>query len=421
FADFGADVIKIEPYEGEQGRNLPPFVSALTPDPSPAERERGAQANHEPQLIGRTDWTSDQADAQSHSRLPSPAPAGEGSGVRAGLLSAFFLYLNTSKRSVVLDVTSPKGAEAFRRLVRDADIVVESFAAGTLERLGLGFSELETLRPGIILTSITPFGQTGPWRDAPINDLVAGALSGWASINGRPDREPLKPSGYQASFQAGIAAYVATMNAVVHRDRTGEGQHVDVSILEPSVASFAPALTTAQYRGEPPRQQAGNFQRGPVPAADGYFSLTLSRAHFWRDAMVELGLPELGHDERFYETSYRQAHAGELAPLIESRIAARGKRELFEALGTLRVVGGMVLTTEELFDDPHVRDRDFLVSLEHPEVGTLEYPGAPFKMSLTPAVSSGAAPRLGEHTEAVLGEAGLKPDEIESLRTAGVA
>jgi crotonobetainyl-CoA:carnitine CoA-transferase CaiB-like acyl-CoA transferase len=408
FADFGADVIKLEPREGEAGRNLPPFVSALTPDPSPN--------------AGRGEPNS----TEDYQFSPSPSIGRGGRGVRAdgegtGPLSAFFLYLNTSKRSVVLDVMTPEGSDVFRRLVRDADVVVESFPPGTMERLGLGLSELEALRPGIILTSITPFGQTGPWRDAPINDLVASALSGWASVNGRPDREPLKPTGYQASFQAGIAAYLATMSAVVHRDRTGEGQHVDISILEPSVASFAPALTTTQYRGEPPKQQAGSFQRGPVPAADGYFSLTLSRAHFWRDAMVELGLPELGHDERFHEASYRQAHAGEFAPLIESRIAARGKRELFEALGTLRVVGGMVLTTEELFEDPHVRARDFLVPLEHPEADSLEYPGAPFKMSLTPWSPSGAAPRLGEHTEAVLREAGLSVEEIERLQTAGVA
>jgi crotonobetainyl-CoA:carnitine CoA-transferase CaiB-like acyl-CoA transferase len=354
--DFGADVIKLEPPEGEAGRRLQP--------------------------------------------------------------PAFFLYLNTSKRSVALDLTTEAGADAFRQLVTSAGIVVESFAPGTLEALGMGFAELERLRPGLILTSVTPFGGTGPWRDRPINDLVAGALSGWASINGRPDREPLKPSGYQASFQAGIAAYLATMNAAVHHDRTGEGQQVDVSILDPSVASFAPALTGVQYRGESQGRQAASFARGPVPAADGYFSLTLSRAHFWRDAMIELGLPDLAHDQRFYEASYRQAHQTEVAPRIEERIAARGKRQLFDALGTLRVVGGMVLTTEELFEDPHVRDRGFFEPLDHPEAGELEYPGAPFKMSLTPWQMSRPAPRLGEHTAEVLAEAGLTPEEIEQLQAA---
>jgi crotonobetainyl-CoA:carnitine CoA-transferase CaiB-like acyl-CoA transferase len=367
-ADFGADVIKVEPPGGEAGRDLPPFID------------------------------------------DQPGPE----------RSAFFLYLNTSKRGVTLDITAPAGADVLRRLVQKADVVVESFAPGTLDRLGLGFDELERLRPGIILTSITPFGQTGPWRDRPINDLVAGALSGWASVNGWPDRAPLKPSGYQASFQAGLAAFLATMNAVVHRDRTGEGQHADVSILEPSVATFAPALLQAQYHSEPLGRRRGDFQRGPVPTRDGYFSLTLSRAHFWRDAMVELGLPEIGHDERFYEASYRQEHHQEVAPLVEAKLAERGKRELFEALGTLRVVGGMVLTTEELFADPHVRARGYLVPLAHPDAGTLDYPGAPFKMSRTPWSPSRPAPRLGEHTDEVLRGAGLPAEEIARLRAEGV-
>ncbi|MGH2588975.1 MAG: CaiB/BaiF CoA transferase family protein, partial [Dehalococcoidia bacterium] len=244
-------------------------------------------------------------------------PPGGEAGRRLAPLGAFFLYLNTSKRGITLDITTTTGAAIFRRLVREVDVIVESFPPGFLDALSLGFEALESARPGIILTSVTPFGQTGPWRDLPANELVAYACSGWASVNGWPDREPLKGSGYQASFQAGLAAFNATMAAVVHRDRHAQGQHVDISILEPSVATFAPALLTAQYRGEPQTRQRGDFQRGPVPAADGYFSLTLSRAHFWRDAMNELGLPELAHDERWYEASYRQEHHGDVADLVQ--------------------------------------------------------------------------------------------------------
>jgi len=358
-ADFGADVIKVEPPGGEVGRRLAP-------------------------------------------------------------LDAFFLYLNTSKRGITLDITTATGTAIFRRLVREVDVIVESFPPGFLDSLDLGFEALESLRPGIIVTSITPFGQTGPWRDLPPNDLVAYACSGWASVNGWPDREPLKGSGYQASFQAGLAAFNATMAAVVHRDRHTQGQHVDVSILEPSVATFAPALLTAQYRGEPQTRQRGDFQRGPVPAADGYFSLTLSRAHFWRDAMNELGLPELAHDRRWYEASYRQDHHGEVAEVVQSRIATRSKRELFDALGALRVVGGMVLTAEELFADPHVRDRAFFTTVEHPDSGPLAYPGMPFRMSATPGATHRPAPLLGEHTAQVLAQLGVIGEDLARLRVAGV-
>ena len=367
-ADFGADVVKVEPPGGEAGRRLAPMVENRSHDPD----------------------------------------------------SAFFLFLNTNKRGITLDVGTATGASLFRRLVRGVDIVVESFPPGTLDALGLGFKALEAQRPGIILTSITPFGQYGPWRDLPGNDLIAYACSGWASVNGRPGHAPLKGSGYQASFQAGIAAFDATMAAVVARDRQGIGQHVDVSILEPMVASFAPGLLAAQYRGEAPTQHEGDFSRGPVPTSDGYFSLTLSRGHFWRDAMNELGLPDLAHDERFYEASYRQAHHQDVAPLVEARLAARGKRELFDRLSSLRVVGGMVLTADELFEDSHVLTRGFFVEQHHPQAGTLTIPGAPFRMSASPWALTRPAPRLGEHTPEVLGTAGVSPAGLARLRATGV-
>ncbi len=349
-ADFGASVVKVEPPGGEPGRSLPPLIDG----------QNGSDA------------------------------------------SAFFLYLNGNKRGITLDVTTAAGIDALRRLLPKADVLVESFAPGTLDELGLDYAELETISPGIIVTSVTPFGQTGPWRDRQIDELVAYACSGWASINGWPDREPLKGNGYQASMQAGIMAFIATMNAVVYRDRTGLGQHIDISILEPLVATFAPTLLAAQYQGAVPGRHGPGFTRGPVPTRDGYFALTLSRAHFWRDAMNALGLPELANDQRFYTTTSRREHAAEVAAQIEGRIATWGKRDLFETMGTLRVVGGMVLTTEELVDDPHVRARDALVEADHPVAGRLTYPGAPFKMSQTPWSLNRAAPRLGEHTVDVL-------------------
>ena len=378
--DFGADVIKIEPPAGEAGRRLPPLF-----------------------------WPDADGDGAGAS---SPAPPS------ALPLSAFFLYLNSNKRGITLDVTTASGAAILRRLVKDADVVVETFPPGTMEVHALGFDALEELRPGIILTSVTPFGQTGPWRDLPINELIAYACSGWASNTGRPHREPLKGSGYNASFQTGVAAFDATLAALVHRDRAGVGQHVDVSILEPSVASFAPAILGAQYRGEPGQRQHGTFQRGPVPAADGHFSLTLSREHFWRDAMNELGLPQFAEDPRYFQG--RQESAAEIAPQVEAKIAERPKRALFEALGRLRVVGGMVLTTEELFADPHVRAREFFVKLAHPQAGTLAYPGAPFKMSKTPWERRRPAPLLPQHTAEILAGVGIDRDGLEVLRVAGV-
>jgi crotonobetainyl-CoA:carnitine CoA-transferase CaiB-like acyl-CoA transferase len=372
-ADFGADVIKVEPPGGERGRRLAPFFPDDTGQPPP--------------------WTE---------------------------RSAFFAYLNANKRGLTLDLATSSGRALLRRLVRTADIVVESAPPGEPAARGLGYTDLERLRPGVIVTSVTPFGQQGPAAGQPADDLTLYARSGWASVNGRDDGPPLKGSGYQASFQAGLAAFDATLGAVLGRDRFGTGQHVDVAMLDPVVASFAPALLAAQYRGEPPARKRGDFSSGPVPTRDGHFALTLSRAHFWRDAMNELGLHDLAEDARFYETSYRQAHSAEVAPRVEAAIAARGTRELFDALGTLRVVGGMVLTTADLFDDPQVAARAALVEQEGPDGHPFRRPGAPFLMSATPWQQRHPAPRLGEHTAELLAEVGVTATGLARLRAARV-
>ncbi len=364
-ADFGADVIKVEPPAGEPGRSLPP-------------RKEGA------------------------------------AGPEA---SIFFAYLNSNKRGMTLDIESKAGQSLLRALVRGADVVVEGFRPGYLDSLGLGYDRLESARPGLVMTSITPFGQTGPWSEREGNDLTIYALSGWASINGLPDMPPLKGSGCQASYVGALAGFLGTLSALVYRDRHGVGQQVDVSVLEALTELFGPRLLQAQHAGQEPIREKADFMKGPVEAKDGYFSLTLSRAHFWRDAMNELGLPELAEGELFWD---RARHRAELSTLIEPKIRERGMHELFDKLSTLRVVSGMVLTTEDLYSDPHIRDRGFFSEIEQPALGSVEMPGAPFKMTETPWELRRPAPRLGEHTDEVLKEMlSLSEEEIAALRKDG--
>ncbi len=366
--DFGADVIKVEPPGGDPGRDLPPFVD----DVSGPER------------------------------------------------SGFFAYLNSNKRGVTLNLGSTRGQALLRALARHADIVVESFAPGYLDERRAGFDLLEAAKPGIIVTSITPFGQTGPWAGREGNDLTAYALSGWASINGVAGKAPLKGSGYQASFLGGIAGFFGTLSALIYRERNGVGQQVDVSVLEALTEIFGPRFLGAQHAGEGTgdgRREKLDFMSGPVECKDGHFSLTLSRAHFWRDAMNTLGLRELAQSEQFFD---RVRQRDELSALIEPKIAEWDKQDLFGTLSALRVVSGMVLTTEELFANPHVRDRGFFVAADQPGLGGVEMPGAPFKMGATPWALRRPAPRLGEHTEEVLAEAlGLSAGDVEDLRRDG--
>lgn len=361
-ADFGADVIKVEPPDGEPGRSPTPLF-----------------------------------DDES---------------------SAFFAWLNLNKRGITLNLETTAGQAMLRALARQADVVIESFRPGYLDARRVGFDLLEAAKPGIILTSITPFGQNGPWRDRPGNDLTAYAHSGWAWINGIAGREPLKGSGHQASFVAAVDAFLATLAALIYRDRHGVGQHVDVSVLEALTEMFGPRFLGVQHAGgADTMREGGTFFDGPVECRDGHFSLTLSRAYFWRDAMTELGLPELATDDLFWS---RRGHRDDLAAKVQPKIAQRGKYELFEKLSTLRVVSGMVLTTEELLANPHVEARGFFFEQEVPGHGSVKLPGAPFKMSATPAEYRRPAPALGEHTREVLQELlGLEEADIEALVRTG--
>ncbi len=367
--DFGADVIKVEPPGGETGRNLEPLSDKVT----------GPER------------------------------------------SAFFAYLNFNKRGIELNLETPRGRELLLDLVRQADVVVESFAPGYLEGFGLGFDALEAVKPGLVMTSITPYGQTGPWRDRPGNDLTAFAASGWAVANRTGNSPPLKSSGHQACFVAAENAFFGTISALYYRDRHGVGQQVDVSILETLTEYFSPRFLEVQHSDVVgrPRLDKPDFFSGPVPCQDGYFAMTISREHFWRDAMNVLGLPDLADAENYWS---RLDHREELIARVDPAIAQWQKQDLFEALSLMRVVGGMVLNTEEVYANEHLRDREYFVEIDDPDLGKFEVPGAPFKMEATPWSMRRRSPRLGEHTDEVLRELlQLNDGAIAALHQEGVA
>jgi len=235
-ADFGADVVMVEPPAGHRSRSI------------------GARAD-------------------------------EGTSVLAQ-------HLLANKRSIAADINNAADVEDLAGLARAADVVVSSASPTELEHTGLAYNLLG--EPSLIMLHVTPHGVTGSRSNVPGNDLSVAALSGWASINGQADREPLKPSGWQASYFAGTAAFAAGLAALHHRDRyPGEGQEVDVAELDVMVAAFAPALLRGQYQDVLRRRAETDMTNGPVPVADGHFSLTISRAHFWRDAMNLLDFPTL--------------------------------------------------------------------------------------------------------------------------------
>ncbi len=363
-AGFGARVTKVEPLSGDPGRHLPPLAS-------------------------------------------------DGTG---GEYSPLFLYLNTGKESIALHAASQAGAAVVHRLAASADVIVTS-----PETASLSLDQLREAAPHAVIASVSGFGNSGPDAGRRSNDLIAYARSGWASLTGEPGREPLKGPGHQASFQAGISLVLTILGGQLQRQRDGAGPMADVAILDALAAIGAPALVQSQFNGHDNTRRHAGFPVGPAPAADGYFVLTTSRAHFWRDAMNELGLPELAEDPRFANPAARQDLYHEVAPIVESRMAQREKAELFHRLGILRVPGGMVVEVDELFDDPQLDARGFF---ETPlattgEPPAIAMPGPPFIMSETSWELREAAPSLGEHTDAILAVAGYSAGEIAALRESG--
>jgi crotonobetainyl-CoA:carnitine CoA-transferase CaiB-like acyl-CoA transferase len=366
FADFGADVIAVEPPGGSPLRSLGPFAE-------------------------------------------------DGTSVIAS-------YVLANKRSIMLDAEHAQGRRALSAMLRQSDIVVESGTPGTLDRWGVGLEQRDQLWPKQILVSITPHGQTGGREQLPGNDLTAYAYSGWASVNGLADHAPLKGSGYTGSYLAGIAAYAGAVTALCYADdHPGEGQHVDVAEADAAGIVFAPALLATLHAGAVPgRKPVMDLTTGPVQVRDGYFALTLSRAHFWRDAMNVLGLEELSADRRFDSGWYRAQHKEDFVPLVESRMAQRDKMELFDSLGALRVVAGPVLDTAELSENEHLRARGNLVRPTGTDESP-EFPGAPFRMSETPWALERGAPRAGQDSARVLREAADYTDDwIGALAEQGV-
>ena len=328
-------------------------------------------------------------------------------------------YVQANKRSVAIDIERDDGREVLADLAAAADVVVESTVPGTLAEWGLAFDALEARRPRIVLVSITPHGQDGRRARFPGNDLTAYALSGWASVNGLADREPLKGSGFNASYVAGTAAYGATLTALCHRELHGVGQQIDLAEVEALGEIFGRSMLRAQYEDAIPRRNAemtlvGSF---PVPVKDGHISLGLGGGYRFRDALNVLGLAELADDEQMQNPSYRAGHQERFVPQIMEALTEREKLDLFDGFSAVRVGSGPVLTMEELASDRHLRDRGFYVQPEDNTDGP-QFPGAPFKLSETPWALHHSAPAVGEHTAAVLADfAAYGSEQLAALAT----
>ncbi len=368
--DLGAEVIKVErPVEGDRSRLRGPF-----PDDTPhAER------------------------------------------------SALFLYLNTSKRSVTLDLASEQGPAIFRRLAADVDIVVEDRPPGEFAELGLDYDALAKDNPGLIVTSITPFGQTGPNRANKSEHVnlyhSAGHASPFTPPSQQQSRAASKAGGYLGEYDAGLVAAVGTLAAVLGREWSGTGQHVDVSKQEAMMS--LERVTIGRYANEPD-PFSGRGPGGLINAKDGYLIVNTLEPRQWEGLLDTMGRPEWGKADWCREPAQRMERMAEIQQHIAEWAGTRTRDEIYHAAQSHGTPAGPVRNVEEVMAWNQSREREFFRELIHPEVGAVEYPTGPCRFSSLDWVGS-AAPLLGQHNATVFGDAlGYSRDELARLAEQGV-
>jgi crotonobetainyl-CoA:carnitine CoA-transferase CaiB-like acyl-CoA transferase len=343
--------------------------------------------------------------------------------------SGLFLHLNTNKQSVTMNLKHPRGQELVRALVQQADVVVENFAPRVLSSLGLSYVDLERLNPRLVMTSISNFGQTGPYRDWHAQDMVIYAMGGAMNITGLPDRTPLRLALNLMAYQGGNVAATATMTGVFGVHRLGSGQHIDVSLCEVHAGSIdrrTTGLLGYQYTGEAgyrePAVGIGVYPIGIYPCQDGYIH-TLIFPQAWERLLAAMEMPELRHDARFADplARLRAENRPAFMAIFEAWLAHHTRYEAMAKAQAHRVPLTAVNPPSTVLQDPHFRARGAFVDVHHPVAGTLPHTGAPFRLTASPPEPVHPAPLLGQHTDTVLRQRlGVTATDLTDLRRHGV-
>jgi formyl-CoA transferase len=343
----------------------------------------------------------------------------QGDSTRESLGTAAFLAVNRNKRSVALDLKTSAHQAVLHRLARDADVVLENYRPGVAARLGAGWETLSELNPRLIYASISGFGQTGPYAQRPGYDLIAQGLSGVMSVTGEPRGDPVKCGIPISDLSAGLFCAVAILSAVIARERTGLGQRIDTSLFECALALSIWETAELWGSGRVP-QALGSAHRLLAPyqalrTRDGHLTVGANSQRLWQRLCEAIGQPQLASDERFTSNEDRLARRAELEESLEAALAERTTDEWVSVLIEAGVPCGPIHDYRQVFEDPHTQARDMEVRLQHLENGEIRALGIPVKMSGTPGAIRRPAPLLGEHTAEVLREAGFDDAEIAAL------
>ena len=376
-ADYGAEVIKVEnPSEGDGARKLGPF--------------------------------------------PEDRPHPEKSGI--------FLHLNTNKKGITLNLKTNAGIKIFKELVEWADILVENFAPMVMPSLGLDYQALRQINHRLVMTSISNFGQTGPYRDYKATEIVLFGMGGAMNATGIPERYPLKLAGSLSQYYAGSMAAVATMGAFIAGSAQGAGQHVDVSIMEtlcPSPDRRGMNLLSYAYSGETIVFRSYHvgvtiMPHGRYACGDGFVEYAGAMPNYWPRWAKALEMPELLEDPRFKDIS-DLSHKDDFLVVFLPWLSERSKREAMKVAQNEGIPAGAIMSPGDLVNDPHFSEREFFVEIQHPEAGTFKYPGPPFRMERTPCQALRPAPLQGQDNEEVYCHLlGRSKTELTKMKAGGI-
>lgn len=365
FADLGANVIKVEPPKGDDTRNWgPPFI----------ETE-----------------------------------------------SSYFLSVNRNKRSIVLDLKTEEGKAVLRSLIEKADVVVENFRPGTLDKLGFGFERLKEIQPGIILASISGFGQTGPYRDEPGYDVIAQGMGGFMSVTGIMDGPPVKGGYSLADIGTGMWAIIGILTALLNRDREKKAQWVDVSLLE-TMISWQTYLAGNYFASGQDPVPLGNAHPNicpyqAFPAQDGFFNLAVGNDSLWKKFCEGMQEPDWLVDERFRTNPLRVQNRQILIPMLEERFRREPVKYWVGVLRRNGIPCGPINRVSDVFADPYVVERNMLFTVNHPTVGAIKQVATPVKYlhDSNPEKVRNAPPLLNQHGAEILKEFGVMKEEASQL------
>ena len=379
-ADMGADIIKVEqPGTGDPARGNGPFLSP-----------EGAESSEQQ-------------------------------------FSTYFMSINRGKRSIAIDLSKPKGREVLLKLAETADVLIENFRPGTMQKLGLDYEVVKARNPRIVMCSVSGFGQSGPYAHRPALDVIVQGMGGMLSITGEPGRGPVRPGASIGDITSALFATIAIQSALLERHNSGEGQYIDISMLDCQVAIMENAFMRYFTLGQTP-QRIGTRHPSSTPfqafqTADGHVVVAImgGSTDQWPLFCAAIDHVELIDDERYTTGWSRTQHYDELIPVIEEVMLQKTTSEWVELLSDMGVPVGPVQDIAEVANDPQVNHREMFVELPHPVLGQVKFTGNPIKMSRTPSGPRRVPPQLGEQTsEVLMADVGLSPEDVAELFNEGV-